>query len=79
MYHTSVRPQRRHGAAEPQPSSVGAKCSGHVGMPPQFNMPLLPRFLWLAFFPQFIFWVGFTVVIGSLSGSVATLLLRRKS
>lgn len=54
----------------------------YVGMPPQFSMSLLPRFLWLAFFPQLIFWVGFTILAGSLTGSVTAWLagaaVRRK-
>ena len=44
----------------------------YAGMPAQFQMSLWPKFFWLAFFPQLIFWVGFTVVMGSLAGSVAT-------
>jgi len=42
-----------------------------VGMPPQFQMSLVPRFFWLAFFPQLVFWVGFTILVGSLAGSIA--------
>ena len=34
--------------------------------------------LWLAFFPQLVFWVAFTVVLGFLGGTVATLLIGRK-
>ncbi|HEV8486118.1 MAG TPA: hypothetical protein VGV87_21420 [Blastocatellia bacterium] len=48
-----------------------------VGMPPQFQMSLLPRFFWLAFFPQLIFWVGFTILVGSFSGSIAGSMLHR--
>lgn len=44
----------------------------YVGMPPRFAMPPWPRFLWLAFFPQLIFWVGFTIMAGSFAGVVAT-------
>jgi hypothetical protein len=40
----------------------------YVGMPPQFSMPLIPRFLWLAFFPQLVFWVAFTIAAGSIGG-----------
>ena len=43
----------------------------YVGAPAQFQMPLWPRFFWLGFFPQLIFWVSFTVVFGVLSGSIA--------
>lgn len=42
-----------------------------VGMPEQFQMPLWPRFFWLAFFPQLVFWVAFTILMGSLTGSIA--------
>lgn len=52
----------------------------YVGMPPSFSMPLLPRFLWLAFFPQLVFWVGFTILTGSVAGIVAaTLVGKRKT
>lgn len=43
----------------------------YVGMPAQFQMSLVPRFLWLAFFPQLVFWSAFTVVLGSLSAGVS--------
>jgi hypothetical protein len=49
----------------------------YVGMPPRFQMPLLPRYLWLAFFPQLVYWVGYTVVIGTLAGVLPALLTRR--
>jgi hypothetical protein len=42
----------------------------YVGMPAPFQMPFWPRFLWLAFFPQLVFWVGFTAMLGTLSGSL---------
>lgn len=48
----------------------------YVGMPAQFQMPFLSRFLWLAFFPQLVFWTGFTVVLGSLSAGVCLLVVR---
>jgi hypothetical protein len=44
----------------------------YVGMPPSFTMPPWPRYLWLAFFPQLIFWVAFTITAGSFAGTVAT-------
>jgi hypothetical protein len=37
---------------------------------------LWPDFLWLGFFPQLIFWVGYTITAGALFGSVAAGLLR---
>ncbi len=42
----------------------------YVGMPAQFQMPLVPRFFWLAFFPQLVFWTAFTVLLGCLSAGV---------
>jgi len=51
----------------------------YVGMPPQFSMDFVPRFLWLAFFPQLTFWVGYTVVIGTLAGVIAVSLSRRRA
>jgi len=59
---------------------------GHWGthydaLPPGWvSMGPLPDFLWLRFFPQLTFWVGFTMVAGMLLGSIAaalTLALRR--
>ena len=48
----------------------------YVGMPAEFQMPLMPKYFWLAFFPQLVFWVGFTIVIGSLAGIIAAGLMR---
>src|SRR5262249_3985114 len=50
----------------------------YVGMPPRFQMPFWPRFLWLAFFPQLVFWVGFTIVLGTLAGTLALALVGRR-
>jgi hypothetical protein len=49
----------------------------YVGMPPEFSMPLLPRFLWLAFFPQLTLWLGFTIVAGSVAGVIAGAMVRK--
>ena len=49
----------------------------YVGMPPAFQMPFWPRFLWLAFFPQIVFWVAFTVLLGMLAGSLYAVLFLR--
>ena len=49
----------------------------YVGTPPQFQLPFWSGFFWLAFFPQLLFWVGFTVLAGSLAGSVVALVARR--
>ena len=40
------------------------------------GIALWPKFLWLGFFPQLIFWVGFTLVSGMLSGGVVAVLAR---
>ena len=50
----------------------------YVGMPEQFQMPFWPRFFWLAFFPQLVFWVSYTVLIGSLAGSITAAILQRR-
>ena len=51
----------------------------YVGMPVQFDMPLVPKFLWLAFFPQLVFWVAFTIVAGSICGTLTVALIRFKA
>ncbi len=43
----------------------------YVGMPEQFQMSLWPKFFWLAFFPQLLFWVGYTILAGALTGGIA--------
>ena len=48
----------------------------YVGMPPQFGMPPVPRYLWLAFFPQLVAWVAYTVTVGTLAGAVALAIVR---
>ncbi|MGI8786081.1 MAG: hypothetical protein ACR2L2_20800 [Acidobacteriota bacterium] len=50
----------------------------YVGVNFPVPMTLTERFLWLAFFPQLIFWVGFTILLGSLSGSLTALWLSRR-
>ena len=45
----------------------------YVGMPAEFHMGLWRGFFWLAFFPQLVFWVLFTLVLGTLSGSLTAL------
>jgi len=46
-------------------------------LPPNFPaMGLWPKFLWLGFFPQLIFWVGFTIVTGMLFGTIAAAIAR---
>jgi hypothetical protein len=40
------------------------------------GMGLVSTWLWMAFFPQLVFWVGFTMVSGMLFGSVAAAFAR---
>jgi len=49
----------------------------YVGLSRPLLLPPWPRFVWLAFFPQLVFWVGFTVLAGSLAGTVVALLTAR--
>ena len=49
----------------------------YVGVPFAARLSFWPRYLWLAFFPQLVFWVGFTVLMGALAGSLAVVLLMR--
>lgn len=48
----------------------------YVGTPAQFQLPFWPGFFWLAFFPQLVFWVGFTILLGSLAGSMVAVITR---
>jgi hypothetical protein len=48
----------------------------YVGMPPQFAMNPVPRFLWLAFFPQLVGWVAFTISLGTLAGVITAAMVR---
>jgi hypothetical protein len=45
--------------------------------PPEMNN-FWPKYFWLGFLPQLIAWVGFTVLAGSLFGSIATAIVRRR-
>jgi hypothetical protein len=45
----------------------------YVDSPTVRQLPFWSGFFWLAFFPQLVFWVGFTVVAGAVAGSAATL------
>jgi hypothetical protein len=51
----------------------------YVGMPPQFSMPPVPKYLWLALFPQLVAWVAYTVVVGTLAGVVALAIVRPRT
>ena len=48
----------------------------YADWPAQLALPFGSRFLWLAFFPQLVFWVGFTLVLGALAGALTALVLR---
>jgi hypothetical protein len=46
-------------------------------LPPNFaTTGLWSKFLWLGFFPQLTYWVGFTIVVGMLFGAIAASLMR---
>ena len=48
-------------------------------LPPDFpEMSFWPRYIEVALFPQLIFWVGFTVIVGVLFGSIAAAILTRR-
>jgi hypothetical protein len=49
----------------------------YVDMPAALQLAPLPRFLWLAFFPQLVFWTAFTVILGSLAAGVYLILAPR--
>ncbi|PYV00166.1 MAG: hypothetical protein DMG10_22325 [Acidobacteria bacterium] len=40
-------------------------------------MPLFERFLETAFFPQLLFWVGFTILLDTIAGSATVLITDR--
>ncbi len=47
--------------------------------PPNFaEMSFLPKYLLLAFFPQLVLWIAFTVITGSLLGGIAVAIFRRQ-
>ena len=48
----------------------------HYDYADMLEMPFWPKFLWMGFFPQLILWVAFTILIGSVAGSVAAVLRR---
>lgn len=41
------------------------------------QMPFWKQFLDLAFFPQMFIWIGYTVVVGSVFGTIITAIARR--
>jgi hypothetical protein len=44
-----------------------------------FILGFWPAFLWFGFFEELIYWVSFTVAVGSLAGSVAAAVARRRA
>jgi hypothetical protein len=48
----------------------------YVDAPAVRQLPLASAFFWLALVPQLVFWVGFTVIAGALTGSAAALVAR---
>ena len=50
----------------------------YVGMPASFHMSFWPGFFWLVFLPQLFFWIGFTIVMGTLTGGIAASIVLRK-
>jgi len=50
----------------------------YAGTPFRASMGFVAGYLWLAFFPQLVFWVAFTVVLGFLGGAITALLTQRK-
>jgi hypothetical protein len=50
----------------------------YVGIqwPSDFSPGFTSRYLWLAFFPQLVAWVAYTIALGSLAGNVAASLCR---
>jgi len=48
-------------------------------VPPNIpEMSFWPKFIWLGLVPQLTLWIGYTIVSGSLFGSIATAVLRRR-
>jgi hypothetical protein len=48
----------------------------YVDAPAVRQLALGPAFFWLALVPQLVFWVGFTVIAGALTGAAAALVAR---
>jgi hypothetical protein len=46
--------------------------------PPELEQ-FWPKYLWLAVLPQLTVWIGFTILSGSLTGSITALVKRRKA
>jgi hypothetical protein len=48
----------------------------YTGVSWALSIPFWPRYLWLGFFPQMLFWVAFTIVLGSIASSAVARALR---
>lgn len=48
----------------------------YVDMPAQFQMTFWRGYFWLAFFPQLVFWVFYTGLVGTVAGVVAVAIRR---
>ena len=44
-----------------------------------FTLTFWPTFLWFGFFEELIYWVSFTVAFGSLAGSIAAAVAKRRT
>ena len=51
----------------------------YIDIPPEFKANLWSEYFWLAFFPQLTFWVGFTIVAGSLAGGVMLAIMKSRN
>ena len=49
----------------------------HYDYADRLQMPFWPKFLWMGFFPQLILWVAFTILVGSVAGTMAAVLRRQ--
>jgi hypothetical protein len=49
----------------------------YVDSPALRELPLVTRYIALGLIPQLVFWVGFTIIVGSLTGGIAVLVLGR--
>ena len=50
----------------------------YFDFPPELKTDFWSEYFWLAFFPQLIFWVLFTVMAGSLSGGITLAIISAK-
>jgi hypothetical protein len=50
-------------------------------LPPEYTGPadLMAKFVFLGVLPQFVFWIGYTVIVGALLGTIAAAVFHRKA